>query len=49
MGEQDWAGPTAGKAIEDSGTSGKGVEPLPGGCYEPWVRRNKAREIVAGR
>ena len=49
LGGQDWAGPTAGRALEDDWTSGKGVERLPGGCYEPRVSRSKASGVVAGR
>jgi len=45
---RDWAGPAAGRAIGDSGTSGKGVEPLLGGCHEPGMGPNKASGIVAG-
>ena len=49
LGEEDWAEPTSGRAIEDGWTRGKGVEPSPGGWYAPRVGRNKARGTVAGR
>ena len=36
--EQDWVAATGSRALEDSWTSGKGVEALAGGCCEPRVR-----------
>src|SRR5947207_15796251 len=39
-GEQDWVAATGSRALEDSWTSGKGVEALAGGCCEPRVRGN---------
>src|SRR5437764_6668936 len=46
-GEQDWVAATGSRALEDSWTSGNGVEPLPGGCCEPRVRRNGTHRVVA--
>src|SRR5215471_7976679 len=40
---------TGSRVLEDSWTSGKGVEVLPGGCCEPRVRRNRTHRIVADR
>src|SRR5215468_163329 len=37
------------RVLEDSWTSGKGVEVLPGGCCEPRVRRNGTHRVVADR
>jgi hypothetical protein len=35
--------------LEDSWTSGKGVEALAGGCCEPRVRGNGTHRVVADR
>ena len=48
-GEQDWVAATGSRALEDSWTSGKGVEALAGGCCEPRVRRNGTHRVVADR
>jgi hypothetical protein len=40
---------TGGGALEDSWTSGKGVEELPGGCCEPRVRGKGTQRVVADR
>ena len=49
LGGQDWAGPMAGRALEDGATSAKGVEGSPCGCYEAGVKRSRASGVVAGR
>src|ERR1700760_4027858 len=49
VGEQDWVAATGSRALEDSWTSGKGVEALAGGCCEPRVRGNGTHRVVAGR
>ena len=49
LGEQDWVASAAGRGLEDGGTWGKGVEPLPGDCPEAVVRRSEARRVVADR
>src|SRR5262252_6410546 len=49
LGEQDWVAATGGRALEDSWTSGKGVEALAGGCFKPRVRRNGTHRVVADR
>ena len=48
-GEQDWLAATGSGALEDSWTSGKGVEALAGGFCEPRVRRNGTHWVVADR
>jgi hypothetical protein len=46
---QRWAGRNADSAMGHRGTSGRGVEQLLGGWYQPGMRRNMASEVVAGR
>jgi hypothetical protein len=48
-GEQDWVAATGSRVLEDSWTSGKGVEALAGGCCEPRVRGNGTHRVVADR
>ena len=40
IGEQDWVAATGSRALEDSWTSGKGVEALAGGCFDPIRTQN---------
>jgi hypothetical protein len=49
LGKQDWVAATGSRALEDSWTSGKGVEALAGGFCEPRVRRNGTHWVVADR
>ena len=44
-----WPAAADSGASEHSWTSGKGVEPSPGGGHEPGMRRSEARRVVAGR
>src|ERR1700760_4737773 len=46
LGGQGWGG---GRALEDSWTSGKGVEAWADGCCEPRVRGNGTHRVVADR
>ena len=48
-GGTGWVAATGSRALEDSWTSGKGVEALAGGCCEPRVRRNGTHRVVADR
>jgi hypothetical protein len=49
LGKQDWVAATGSRALEDSWTSGKGVEALVDGYCEPRVRGSGTHRVVADR